>query len=247
LAKSCASRSPGPDICPSEDDLRPQIFALLPPGRAFQTHDGGPWPRSVLYGFWDAVAQMRAWFNRRMCDLRAEFFCATAVETTDLWMRQYGLPNPCDEYLDLCEKVAAQPSLTCSWFVRVAMIHGWAIECLGPCAQQFGAARFRAGIQATADERPRFGVQRFGKKLGCAGSSAPEFYGGFGAWDPETQTILVRLSASPAYGGVASHVLRFGAGRFGQRLACDFVDITALKCLIEQIAPAETEILYQTV
>ena len=118
------------DICPLTDDNLPQLFALLPRGRAWGTHDGGPWPGTVLYRFWRAVAAVFEFANARICALREEFFCATQTETNDIWMAQYGLPDGCDPFPDLCVKVAALGGARCDYFAAIAARAGWSIACI---------------------------------------------------------------------------------------------------------------------
>lgn len=117
------------DICPTKDDIVPQALALLPRGRAWQTHDGGPYTGSTLRQFWTAIAAVVEFANRRICDLRAEFWCATRAETNDLWLAEYGLPDACDPFPDLCTKVAALGGSTCEYYTEVARLAGWAIRC----------------------------------------------------------------------------------------------------------------------
>jgi len=224
------------------------MLALLPPGRAYQLNDGGPWPGSVLYRFFDAVASMRAWFNQRICDMRREFFCATASETLDVWNAQYGLPDDCDPYVDLCVKVAAIGSQRCEWFKLVAQRHGWTIACVefeGFCGSQFGCARFGGGVPATTDNRPRFGRQRYAQRSGCA----PEYVASghcFGAQDVNQILIVVYLNSSASYVAPTVTPLLMGRGRFGQHMTCAVDSIAPIKCVIERITPAHAIIVYRT-
>ena len=106
------------------------MLALLPRGRAWSTHDGGPFPGDRLYQFWTAVAAVFEYANQRMCDLRREFFCATESETNDAWLADYGLPDDCDPYPDLCAKVAAIGGARCEDYAAIAARAGWDIECI---------------------------------------------------------------------------------------------------------------------
>lgn len=249
MIETCLSRAPAHDICPTEEDLLPQTLALLPPGRAHQTHDGGPWPGSVLHGFWAAVAAMRAWFNARMCDMREEFFCATTDEMRDVWLAQYGLPDDCDPFPDLCEKVAAQGGQRCDYFRTVAAKRGWAIDCVAlrdACVRQYGTARYGAVVAATQDFAARFGSHRFGAAKGCPAtyvSAGP----GYGARDVNTLQIRVYTGASPAYVAPTTRPRRFGSGRLGQFRACQVNSIAPLQCLIERIAPAHALVVYEVI
>lgn len=125
---SCAGQA-GADICPTQEDILPQLLALLPRGRAWRTSEGGPQPGTTLHRFWNAVAAVLAFSNQRICDLKREFFCATASETLDLWNAEYGLPDACDPFADLCAKVAAVGGVTCGYYEAVAASIGWSIAC----------------------------------------------------------------------------------------------------------------------
>jgi hypothetical protein len=191
---------------------------------------------------------MRAWFNQRMCDMRDEFFCATASETLDVWNAQYGLPDDCNPYGDLCAKVAAIGGQRCEYFKQVAARNGWTIDCIAATAasiRQYGVARYGGGLPATADQSPRFGNHRFGQKRGC---SPTYIYGGngYGAVDINTLIIVVYTGSSPSYVAPLAKPLRFGGGRFGQARACAPDSIASLQCLIERIAPAHALVVYRT-
>lgn len=52
-------------------------------------------------------------------------------------MAQYGLPDGCDPYPDLCVKVAAIGGATCAWISERAAAAGWDVECLsGECGAE---------------------------------------------------------------------------------------------------------------
>lgn len=130
-AAPCAA-SAAPDICPDLDACHAQILAALPRGRAWETR-----PESVRGLFFRALADLVAWANDRICAARDEFFCATHVETDDVWMAQYGLPDGCDPYPDLCVKVAATGGSTCDWISARAAAAGWDVTCLsGECGAE---------------------------------------------------------------------------------------------------------------
>ena len=112
---SVCSVFPAPDICPDKFQLVRQFLALLPRGRAWANNDGGPQPTSVLYKFWLAVADFYAYLNARICALRPEFFCKTAVETTDWWLEEYGLPDGCDPFPDAGSSYADASSAGIGW------------------------------------------------------------------------------------------------------------------------------------
>lgn len=130
----------GSYLCGDVDAMTAQTLALLPRGRAWQTDESGPAPGSVLYGYWRSVAEAFAFINGRLCALHNEFFCATRSETDPEWMLEYGLPDDCDPFADVCVKVAATGGATCDYLTWVAARAGWAISCNDPCGAEAGCA-----------------------------------------------------------------------------------------------------------
>ncbi len=149
---TCQPLSPSLDICPDQAQITTQLLALLPRGRAFNTHEGPPQPNTTIWKFWNAVAAPFAWLNQRICDLRREFFCATASETVDLWLQEYGLPDGCDPFPDICVKVAALGGVTCSYYQAIAGYIGWSITCAANCT--YDAGEIEAGMNAGAAYSP---------------------------------------------------------------------------------------------
>lgn len=174
---------------------------------------------SVLHQFWAAVAEVYGYLNERLCALKLEFFCATANETLDLWNLEYGLPDACDPFPNLCAKVAATGGVGCDYYRQVAADAGWSIA----CSPQFSA------ICA------QFGLVRFG-----SGSS----FGGEGG--VSTIHVVVDLEQSSAFQGLSQAQPFFGALQFGNTLNCA-PDISGLQCLLERIVRAHVAIIYQTV
>jgi hypothetical protein len=165
-----------PDPCPAKADIIPKILALLPRGRAWGTHDGGPWPTSTLYRFWAAIAEMLEFANARICALREEFFCATQHETRDRWDLDYGLPDPCDPFADLCVKVAAAlgGNRTFGYFIAIAALGGFTItmartgtSAITITVHTSGSISYTTGGGVTA----RAGRFRAGHAPGCAVNS----------------------------------------------------------------------------
>src|SRR2546421_695582 len=137
----CANARPAPMRCPTRDEILNSALALLPQGRAWQSNEGGPAvgydigfdpggyqdngfqaifrQGSILRRFWKSVAGLFSFLNDRLCALRLEFWCATHVETHDLWMAEYGLPDACDPFPDLCTKVAAIGGTRCEYYAEV--------------------------------------------------------------------------------------------------------------------------------
>ena len=158
----CPSDLRDPFRCPTKEDYLRQICALLPRGRAWGTHveeaarsvrypqSAGQLGRfrvgrsmlgrapvtifhSVIVQYWCAFAALLEAFAARACALLNEFFCVTLRETREFWHADYGFPDPCDPWEDLCEKVAAQGGARCEYFQWAAARRGWRIECIeGP-------------------------------------------------------------------------------------------------------------------
>lgn len=204
--------------CPTQPELTEAALALLPRGRAWGTHDGGPYPGSILFGFWSAVGAFFEALYARACALRFEFFCRTHAETNDLWMLEYGLPDSCDPYPDLCSKVTAIGGAKCEDLKAAAAAGGWAINCrsiLEECGTFAGNQNARAGCTR-------------------AGGSLPA-----GAL-----IIEVSLSRSTAYVATTNSMPYAGNLRAGRLLSCP-PDITPLRCLIDRIAHAHLDVRYK--
>ena len=146
-------------VCKTIDETTRQVIANLPPGRAWQTEETGPMPGSRLYGYWRAIAELLQFGNQRLCDLHREFFCATRVETDPEWMAEYGLPDECDPFPDLCAKVAAMGGAQCDDYKAIAFAAGWDIDCyeqealcgaLADCFYADNAMAFAANSTVTA-------------------------------------------------------------------------------------------------
>ena len=187
--------TPPPFVCPALTESINATAALLPRGRAWPARDQGlmarflawlaalpaspppapsQWPTGyVQCGFIAALGTVRNWIEGRLCALKQEFWCASASQTLDLWNAEYGLPDPCDPFPNLCAKVGATGGASCDYFVGVARAAGWSISCAadaGFCGSLAGPATL-AGL-ATAGGTVLVGL-----------------------------TITVLLAADPAYSG----------------------------------------------
>jgi hypothetical protein len=223
--------------CPTKDDVLATLIALLPRGRAWQTHEGGPQPGaeqafnpdafnpdafavrsvapSIMRLFWQSVAETFFAVTARLCDLRREFWCASQQETNDLWMQEYGLPEACDPFPDLCTKVAALGGTRCDYYQLIAARAGWSISCIevpNTCGSRAGCA-----------------------KAGFARPGGPR--AGFLA-------ILVDLDLSTAWTGGSRRRPQAGRMKAGQRLACG-PDLGPLDCLLARVVHAEIKLLYE--
>lgn len=118
------------DKCPIKPEIHAQLLALLPRGRAWQSeHDLLPDSDSVLARYWSAFAAVLEFVNQRICAALDEFTCATMSETQGAWERDYGIPDDCGLWSNVCDKVAAIGSTRCEYFAEVAARSGWEIEC----------------------------------------------------------------------------------------------------------------------
>ncbi len=242
----CEASRPAPLRCPSPAELLDAALALLPIGRAWQSNEGGPiagydpvfapGPYSDAFGtssrrgstlrrFWKSVADVFAFVTQRWCDLRLEFWCATHKETHDLWMAEYGLPDPCDPFPDLCTKVAAIGGTRCEYYSAVAERAGWSISC--------------------EDESNQCGT-RIGDRSSKAGRAKPGR-----VRRASILTIKVNLGESPAYvsSGRRRRKPRAGCFKVGRQLSCDFdptlIEIRPLECLLARVVHAEIQIIYE--
>ncbi|WP_022722937.1 hypothetical protein [Rhodopseudomonas sp. B29] len=233
---SCENARPAPLRCPTRDEVLSSVLGLLPRGRAWQSDEGGPVKGfsgafspaafdndafatrsrkgSVLWNFWSAIAEVLTFTNRRLCDLRLEFWCATQTETRDLWMAEYGLPDDCDPFPDLCTKVAAIGGTRCEYYAQIAARAGWSISCV-EFADECGA---RAGCAKAGRAKP--GNRRAGGLV-----------------------IMVDLGASAAFSKTYNAKPRAGRMKAGQRLGCG-PDLAPLQCLLSRVIHAEIKTAY---
>lgn len=220
--------------CPTKWDLWRQTMALLPRGRAWQSHEEiverfetghnsqvGTFEVGVtgigaepviedltrLEQYWAAHAEVLEYLHQRACALIEEFFCATTVEQRAEWGIDYGFPDPCEPWEHLCDKVAAQGGATCDYLAEVAWRRGWAIRCRD-CLESPGA---------TAD---------------CAVADCAAVC----TCPPNTLWIEIDMAASPA--AVSTPVLAISdMAVAGCNVTCP-PEVAQLVCLIERIKPA---------
>lgn len=238
---TCASMRDGPLHCPTFQESFSATLALLPRGRAWPANDGGgiaarylawlaalvgipvTWPFGyVQVAVFAAFASVRNFLETRLCALRLEFWCATHVETDDLWMAEYGLPDSCDPFPDLCTKVSAIGGARCEYFNAIVARIGWTVDCLDQ-------------------------LTRCGARCGCsrAGTAQAGLRRGTGL------VLRVHTGQSPAVvrGSFRQIIPRAGTMRAGQRPICDSVavpSIVPIRCLMDRIAPAHMVIEYVT-
>lgn len=230
------AKEPAPFHCPTFVESFLATAALWPRGRAWPINDGGwtasnyltwlsglvglpkIWPTGfVQAGYTAAIAAVRNYIETRLCALRLEFWCQTHSETHDQWMIEYGLPDPCDPFPDLCTKVAAIGGTRCEYYAEIAARAGWTIECTSldnDCGATAGCAQ-----------------------VGC--DSVGGLSGG------SILVILVYLNESPAYVASSENMPFIGNFQVGFSLACE-PDISALKCILDRVVHAHIVIQYFT-
>jgi hypothetical protein len=239
---TCPGAQPAPLRCPTLEESIAATVALLPRGRSFPVNDGGgtiqrflvwlaalagavpaAWPIGyVQAGFFSALGAVRNYVETRLCALRLEFWCATESETNDLWMREYGLPDACDPFPDLCTKVAAIGGATCDYLNSIIARIGWTAQC--------------------------FDMSAFcGSRAGCALAGDPAAMAGDSSY--LGLKIIVHTGdpvVSPIISG--SYVVpRAGVFLAGQMPSCDTVEtpsVEPVRCLMDRIAPAHVQIEY---
>jgi hypothetical protein len=231
-----------PFTCPPTlDEVTDATLKLLPRGRAWQTHEGLP-PRTLESAFNpqafnpeafsatdDAGAGIWQWFRVlavmldflyvRICALRLEFWCRSIVETRDDWMKEYGLPDECDPFPDLCIKVAAIGGTRCEYYAEVAARAGWSINCeelISSCGSKIGCGS------------SLMGRMRFGTTLGRATLRIVVYVDESLAFQP-TQRFLPPLT---------------GRMRMGRRFSCG-PNLLPLQCLLSRVIHAEIFTIYE--
>ncbi len=202
-----------PEYCPDLDDCHAELRALLPRGKAWSAaHRVG----TGLWRFWRALAHPLHEAHQRICDLRRQFWCRTTDELFDQWLVEYGLPDACDPFPDVCAKVTAVGGTRCEYYQAVALRAGWNIDCEGP-----------SGVcGAIADDA----------RADCAVA---------GGGEPlrSLLTFTVHLPSSPAYRASGADALVADCAVTDQAFGCA-PDIGPLVCVLERIVPAHVEIVY---
>lgn len=172
---------------------------------------------STIYRFFAAFGAVRNYLETQLCALRLEFWCATQTETRDLWMKEYGLPDDCDPFPDLCTKVAALGGTRCEYFNSVVSRLGWTVDC----------------VDATL---------ACGSHMGCAYAGQAKA----GSARANILQLIVHTADSPAFTGMIQTPPLAGLLTAGNPLACA-PDLSGLRCLMDRIAPAHVTISYTTI
>lgn len=208
--------------CPTPPESIAQTVALLPRGRAWGADNGSPEPfiegsreGSTIWRYFATVGTVRNYLETRLCALRLEFWCQTIAETREQWLREYGLPDPCDAYPDLCTKVAAIGGTRCENYAEVAARLGWTVDCV--------EGNVACGAQADCAQAD------------CAQSANLP--------PPNRIEIIVDIEASPAFTGRYFTQPYADCMQADLPLAC-LPDIGPLQCVLERIVHAEIDIVY---
>lgn len=173
--------------------------------------------KSILWHYWRSYAQVMHYLTERACALREEFWCSTVNETRPEWMVEYGLPDDCDPFPDLCTKVTAIGGTRCEYYAQVAARMGWTIEC-------YELNVFCGTLMGNA----RMGNIRHGTIAGRA-----------------QLRVKVYLNESPAYEeGTNMEPILMGRFRMGRRAGCG-PNINPLRCLMSRVVHAEIQIIYE--
>jgi hypothetical protein len=236
---SCPENAPAPFACPTLEQSIDATAMLLPRGRAWPANDRSMLPRFLAWlaglagaiplpaawppgfvqaGFIAAVGAVRNYLEARLCALRLEFWCATETETNDEWMAEFGLPDGCEPFPDLCTKVAAQGGARCEFYQEICARLGWVIICddFTICANPALSGHALAGTSR------------------ASGARANQL------------NITVDLPASPSYGGGFQTPPLAGRLLAGMPNACP-PDYTTVRCLMDRIAHAHVTVNYLTV
>lgn len=148
IAPGCGAAA-SHDICPTLDECHAQILAMLPRGRAWRAEPGG-----VRWRFFRAIAAVVAFANDALCAFADEMFCATTRDLEGPWRASYGLPDACDPYLRLCDKVAAIGGQTCAYLIDMSARPGFSVDCVDLHGAEAGCSE--AGC---AEAHPAYSVE----------------------------------------------------------------------------------------
>lgn len=200
--------------CPTAAEIVEPLAASLPRGFAWAAarREG-----SVMWCFFRAIADDLARLEARLCAARAEFYCASATETRDWWLADYGLPSPCDPWADPCTKRLAIGSTRCEHWATIAAAAGWSIACrlLHDCAGLADEAR--ADTAVAGDD-----------------------------WPGPILEIVVDAAASTAWVAPQAVEPFADAYLADDPVGCG-PDVSALQCLLERLIPDHIERRYEVI
>lgn len=206
-------------ICPTDADVEASIAALGPRGAAWRHGGHDALAGSTIGDFFDALGEVSGEADRRICALVDEYFCSTAAETLDLWALEYGVPDGCDPFADVCEKVNAVGDSIPAYAEAAALRRGWSIS---------------------IDEEFITSVEDCSMGMGLMGTML------MGAENGVAWRVTIDLAASPSYAVPLDVEPLMGLMLMGDGLNCG-PDIAPLACLIRRIAPAHADLIFQTI
>lgn len=202
----------------TDDDVARMLAVLRPRGDAWRNGGSDEIDGSVMGQVFGGLGASYGPAFRRVVDLVDEFYCSTALETVDAWAREYGVPDGCDPFADVCEKVNAVGDTTPAYAVAAAARRGWSIT-----IDQV----FITNVEDCCCGLAQVGMASCGATNGVA-------------W-----VISVSLSQSAAYVAQDSYPPLAGLMRAGDMLDCP-ADIAPLVCLLRRIGPAHADLDFIT-
>lgn len=205
--------------CHTDEQLAQSLAAHRPRGDAWRNGGFDALDGSVMGDVFAALGAAFGPTDRRVCDLVDEFFCSSATETRDIWAREYGVPDGCDPFADICEKVNAVGDTTPAYAEAAAMLRGWSISI---------AEEFITRVEDCCMGMGLMGTMLMGAEQGVA-------------W-----RITVDRGHSPAYQAPASTGPIMGLMLMGDVLDC-LPDVEGLRCLIRRIAPAHIDLVFEAI
>lgn len=205
--------------CHTDEQLAQSLAAHRPRGDAWRNGGFDALEGSGMGDFFAGLGAAYGPLDRRVCDMVDEFFCSTAVETRDRWALDHGVPDGCDPFADICEKVNAVGDTIPAYAEAAALRRGWFI---------------------TIGEEFITRVQDCRMAMGLMGTMV------MGAQQGVTWRIVIDRARSPAYQAPASTGPFMGMMRLGNAFACA-PDNEGLRCLIRRIAPAHADLVFVSI
>ena len=203
--------------CHTDEELARSFAALRPRGDAWRNGGFDALEGSGMGGFFAALGEAFGPTDRRVCEMVDEFFCSSAVETLDRWALDHGVPDGCDPFADVCEKVNAVGDTIPAYAEAAALRRGWSIA----IGEEF----------ITAVEDCCMGMGLMGTMV-------------MGAEQGVTWRIVIDRANSPAYQAPAATAPIMGLMLMSDVFDCD-PDNEGLRCLIRRIAPAHADLVFE--
>jgi uncharacterized protein YmfQ (DUF2313 family) len=210
---------------------------------------------STMWAYFFAFAISMELLEERLCQLSQEIYCREAIETTDLWNLDYGVPDDCIGLL-ACEKKVWKGGATCDYFSSILNAHGWHVsDCVSLDNRDVAFAGCAyAGCAYTG---PRHEVFEAGSNLGEGALADNDFYrvGGLhreyigDEWvilpyvgKAFTWVLTIDLSQSASWTEIieSNPPSAAGCAYAGCAYACS-PNPDQVICLIEKLKPAHTK------